>query len=83
MICLKCEKLVKDKQIQAEKVELSVGKFVLETRESMKGMDEIIDVRRRRRVCPKCGHRFTTYEVHQEDLFRMKEKIDAYNSAKT
>ena len=44
------------------------------------GKNQIIETRghaktgsvRRRRVCPFCGHRYTTYEVNQRDFNRLK-----------
>ncbi len=38
------------------------AKKVMETRSDMRGGV------RRRRICPACDWRFTTYEIHQHDL---------------
>ncbi len=44
------------------------------------GRNEVIETRehtktgsvRRRRICPFCNHRYTTYEVHQREFNRLK-----------
>ena len=35
---------------------------------NLRGSETVGSTIRRMRVCPKCGHRFLTYEVTQEDM---------------
>lgn len=64
-----CMKLLKEEsELMCPKCD-NIRTYIIETRE-----DDGYSVRRRRK-CPVCGHRFTTYErMAQAGILRQKEK---------
>ena len=36
-----------------------------------------LTARRRRRQCSACGHRFTTYEISEDDVLDLRERLAA------